>query len=276
MASFTLALGAGAALSGTASPGSFYFNDNNRSWYDIIEASEEARTTRILRMTDAEWREEGIRMIRAWQGQDISICVAYLERMDIERASYATRAEQPNPAPRQRTEFDNDFALWREMIEEPAKFGDDIVEWLALDAKLSQGAGRWRLGAYWTQRQLDEDTAEAALMAPWRSLYSRLAKEAAYTGERRWVQRDIKRIVNRIRNAVLTIQAAARGHLVRSRMPFRDCCMCLSHRICPLKTSVGMMCRACAEQGPYVDITGPLSDEWNWFRSDYEDLTRRN
>jgi hypothetical protein len=43
--------------------------------------------------------------------------------------------------------------------------------------------------------------------------------------------------------------------------------MCLSHRICPLRTPVGMMCRACQEQGPYEDITGPVADEWNWFRA---------
>jgi hypothetical protein len=50
--------------------------------------------------------------------------------------------------------------------------------------------------------------------------------------------------------------------------------MCLSHRICPLETDVGMMCRTCAEQGPHEDITGPVADPWNWFRADYVDLAQ--
>jgi hypothetical protein len=48
--------------------------------------------------------------------------------------------------------------------------------------------------------------------------------------------------------------------------------MCLSHRICPLQTGAGMMCRSCQEQGPYEDITGPVADEWNWFRAEGVDL----
>jgi len=243
MAYYTIALGAGAAQSGTASPGSFY----GRSWYDIIEAEEEKEEMRILKMSDAEWKAERVRMIRSWQGREVKPCLAFLERMDRKRAE--TGKPQPRPVPRQKTVFEVEFALWKEMIEEPAKFGDDITEWLALDAKLRQGAGRWRLAAYWTERQMEVDEAEEALVAPWRNLYSQLAKEAAIAGEQRWIRRDVKRIVSRIRNAAVTIQAAVRGHLVRSGAPFRDCCLCLSHRICPVQTSLGMMCRTCAAHG---------------------------
>ena len=93
--------------------------------------------------------------------------------------------------------------------------------------------------------------------------------------QREWFRRDIKRLVLRRRNALLLIQAVVRGHLVRSRVTFRDCCMCLSHRISPLKTDVGMMCSECAEQGPHEDITGPVADPWNWFRADFTDDRKR-
>jgi hypothetical protein len=49
--------------------------------------------------------------------------------------------------------------------------------------------------------------------------------------------------------------------------------MCLSHTICPFRTDAGLICRECQEQGPYVDITGPLSDPWAEFRGDTEPYT---
>jgi hypothetical protein len=48
--------------------------------------------------------------------------------------------------------------------------------------------------------------------------------------------------------------------------------MCLSHRISPLQTDVGMMCRGCAAQGPYDEETGPIADPWSEFRADYVDM----
>ena len=262
MASFTtLALGAGTARSGMTSPGS--------SWYDIVVEEEE----RVVRMTDAQWMEEQKRMIRSWRGRDMRQCLAEIRRIERDRVSYANRSQAPAVTRPQKTQVQLDFELWREMVEEPAKFGDDITDWLELDAKLRQSPGRWRLDAYWLERQLEVEAREEALVAPWRNLYNQVAKEAAVAGAQAWAKRDVKRIVNRIRKAIVTIQAAVRGHITRNRLPYRDCCMCLSHRICPLRTSVGMMCRECAAQGPYTDITGPLDDGWNWFRAEYTDLS---
>jgi hypothetical protein len=273
MASYnTLALGAGAAHSGTASPGSFFVNDT-RSWYDIIVEQEAREEARLLSMSAADWRAEGTRILRTWRGKTIQPCIDYLNRIERMRATVNSRPAVTAPAAvRPRTEFDLDFAIWKDMIEEPAKYGDDICEWLALNEKLTQGSGRWRLNAYWLQVEAEQKAKEEALVAPWRTLYSSIAKEAAFAGERAWIRRDIKRLVDRVRNSVVKIQAAVRGHLVRTKQPFRDCCMCLSHRVCPLKTDAGMMCRECARQGPYEDITGPLDDGWNWFRADFVDL----
>lgn len=273
MASFTHALGAGAAHSGTASPGSFI--TDSRPWYDIIVEQEAREEARLLSMSAADWQAEARRILRTWRGKTVQPCIDYLNRIDRMRATVNSRSAPVAAVPRRRTEFDVDFAIWKDMIEESAKYGDDIIEWLALDEKLTRGAGRWRLNAYWLQVEAEQKAKEDALVAPWRKLYSSIAKEAAVAGEKAWIRRDIKRLVNRIRNAVVTIQAAVRGHLVRNKQPFRDCCMCLSHRICPLKTDAGMMCRECARQGPYEDITGPLDDGWNWFRADFVDMTAR-
>ena len=245
-----------------------------RSWADIVEEEE----SRLLHLTQAQWAAERTRILNTWRGGDIRSCLAHLDRIERQRASHAAWLARPQPAVvhHQRSQFDVDFSLWKEMIEEPAKFGEDITEWLELDAKLSQGPGRWRLGAYWSQLQAVEDAKEAALAAPWRALYSQAATEAALVCEQRWIRRDIARIVGRIRWAITTIQAAVRGHQTRTRLRIGDCCMCLAHRICPLLTDVGMMCRECAAEGPHVDRTGPLDDGWNWFRADYVDLTRRS
>lgn len=261
------------------------FTTSTRSWYDIIAEEENRTATRLLRLTAAEWKEEGNRILRAWRGRDIRPCIAYLNQVDRQRAAYAAEAVRPVPVVvrHPRSEFDVDFAIWKDMIEEPAKYGDDICEWLALDEKLTRGSGRWRLGAYWSQLQAEEEAAVEALVAPWRALYSQIAKEAAVAGERAWVNRDIKRHVARFRaetlaretrrhDAATVIATAVRGHQVRNKAAFRDCCMCLSHRISPLKTDVGMMCRGCAEQGPYEEETAGLEDAWNWFRADYVDL----
>jgi hypothetical protein len=243
---------------------------------------DDRQATRLLRLSAAEWKEEGMRMIRAFRGRDVRPLLAYLDRVDRERAAYAAKEAQV-VVRRPRTEFEVDFAIWKDMIEEPAKYGDDICEWLALNEKLTHGSGRWRLAAHWTELQAAEDAKAEALVAPWRDLYSQCAKEAAVAGERAWIRRDIQRHVARFRaetlvretlwnNAAACIQAAVRGHQVRTASPYLNCCMCLSHRICPLKTDVGMMCRSCAEQGPYDEETGPIADPWSEFRADYVDL----
>lgn len=249
---------------------------NYRLWSDIIEEEEQRDEAYVLALSWDEWTFERVRRIREWRGKDILARIAALDRLERLRLSHGAASAQPAVVPRQPSEFDEEFSLWKEMIENPSKFGDDITDWLALDAKLSQGPGRWRLGAYWHQLQEEEDKKEEALSVPWRKLYSQIVPEAAYAGQRAWIRRDIARITGRIRRSVVRIQSAVRGHLVRSRFWFGDCCMCLAHRICPLLTDVGFMCRECARQGPYVDETGPLEDGWNWSRADYTDLARRN
>jgi hypothetical protein len=215
----------------------------NMNWSDIMAAEEEAQTNVHIRMSAAEWKEEGKRIIRSWpRNRDLRECLSYLDRIDAARAAGPVAA--PAPVARQpRTEFDIDFAIWRDMVECPSKYGDDICEWLELNEKLTNGPGRWRLGAFWDRMQTEQDAKD------------RLRAEM----EEDWNQQK----------AATVIAAAVRGHQARTKQPFRDCCMCLSHRISPLETDVGHMCRGCAEQGPYTEETGPLADPWSEFRADY-------
>lgn len=137
------------------------------------------------------------------------------------------------------------LALWKDMADEPGKYGDDIDSWLALDAELSESPGYWRMGAYWVakQQQLDWERLRAMLWNAWDAYLMRKEK------------------------MVIRIQAAVRGHLARHRLPWRDCCMCLAHHISPIRTDVGFMCNMCFSDGPMTDLIG-MDDPWDWFRGE--------
>jgi hypothetical protein len=173
------------------------------------------------------------------------------------------------PAEVAATPLERDYQLWLDMVENPSQYGDDIVEWLDLNDELMSTRKSWKIERYWRKESAKEADRIAVEQAKWKKVYSAASAEAASLGMRRWIRRDIQACVRKFRGSAVKIQAAVRGHQARTQLPIRDCCMCLAHRICPLKTAVGFMCRDCAEQGPYVDITGPLSDPWNDFRADY-------
>ncbi len=243
--------------------GPFENTHSMSSWYDVMAAEDERQTMRVVRMSPGDWNNEATRMLRtARPGQIVNVLAAIMA-LDAQRVS-AGQAVAPAPL----SQDDLDWRVWCDMVEAPEKYGADIVEWLELDARVSAT----RAQAYWLQREQDRADEEANAQVPWRDLYLQVAKAAAEKGEREWFRRDIKRLVLRRRKALMCIQSVVRGHLVRNRVEHMDCCMCLSHRVCPLKTDVGMMCRDCAEQGPHEDITGPVADPWNWFRADYTDL----
>jgi len=137
------------------------------------------------------------------------------------------------------------YSVWKDMIEEPWKYGDDIGDWLALDAELRGEEGRWRLDAYWgrEQQRINWERLEAMLWKAWNDYLARKEK------------------------AVVRIQSAVRGHLVRNRIPWRNCAMCLAHHVSPIRTTVGFMCRKCSCDGPFVDLIG-MDDPWEWFRAE--------
>lgn len=142
---------------------------------------------------------------------------------------------------------ESSFALWKDMVEDPSKYGDDIEDWLALDDELRAGPGRWRIDAYWRREQQAVDWAnlEHLLQMAWHKFLTRKERFAT------------------------RIQALWRGHSVRQRIPWRDCCMCLAHHTSPIEIDVGYMCRKCSQDGPYVDLIG-MDDPWDWYRAERE------
>ena len=244
------------------------------SWSTVCETEEDRIRQRILRLSPDAWRSEVTQMMRRTHPNQLLKTLAFVREMDVLRAAPCVAPASPFQK-EPRTSEEVDWNLWQDMVEDPAKYGDDIVEWLELDEKLRAGPKRWRVAAYWLCKEQEKVAKEEALRAPYKELYSEIAKEAAAKGMQQWLRRDVARFTTRLRNAVVTIQAAVRGHLVRSNSPFLNCCMCLAHTVCPLETDHGMMCRACAEQGPHEDITGPVADPWNWSRADYVDLAAK-
>ena len=162
--------------------------------------------------------------------------------------------------------------LYMDMADEPWKYEDDLLDvWEPLDEQLRATCPE-RVESYWRARDAREKADKAreeAVEMQRRKVFLPIARGAAAKGMARWINRDIKAIVAKFRNAAVKIQALARGYLTRCRDPHQDCCMCLSHRICPLKTKVGYMCRDCGNAGPLNDVVE--GDDWNWFRADYVD-----
>lgn len=236
MASTTHTLGGGAANRGTAAPGS-------------------------SKQVQGRWRVAAATYdTRSWG--DIATGLTAIPRREPEVV--------------QVTPLERDFQLWLDMVENPCQYGDDIIEWLDLNGELMATRKAWKIESYWRKVAALEADRIAVDQAKWRNVFAPIATQAAVAGARRWVERDIRACVRKFRGSAVKIQAAVRGHQVRTQLPIRDCCMCLAHRISPFKTDVGYMCRECADQGPYVDITGPLSDPWSDFRGDFNYERRLN
>jgi hypothetical protein len=169
------------------------------------------------------------------------------------------------------------MALYADMADATWKYSyEDMFEWLELDEKLRAGPERADVEAYWADREALQKAEQARVEERYkteldgrRAAFTQISKEAAKLGMKRWVERDIKRVLNRFKSSATKIQALVRGYQARCKNPHMDCCMCLSHRISPLKTNVGYMCRDCAEVGPYEDLVE--EDPWNWHRAEYVD-----
>lgn len=169
------------------------------------------------------------------------------------------------------TDLERAFRVYRDMADEPAKYGDDIHEWLELDESLRASRKNWSVERYWSDREEAIENKIKEEQKTWRSVFTPVARETALVAGKRRIAKDIRKTRAMFNNAAIRIQALVRGYQVRCANPCLDCCMCLAHCFAPLKTDVGFMCRECAKQGPYAEIVE--DDPWNWFRSDYIDVT---
>jgi hypothetical protein len=164
------------------------------------------------------------------------------------------------------------MSLYTDMADEPWKYEDDILEvWEPLDEQLRETDSE-RVEAYWRNRDVREKAEQERVQRAEtlrRRAFLPVAREAAMHGARRWIDYEIRTFLSQMRKGATTIQALVRGYQTRCKNPHLDCCMCLSHRISPLRTKVGYMCRDCGNAGPFTDdVEG---DGWGWFRAEYVD-----
>jgi IQ calmodulin-binding motif len=146
-------------------------------------------------------------------------------------------------------ELQTEFNVWRDIADEPHKYGDDDLEmWMELDEKLKVSEKRWRIAGYWGLREQEINQKLEDEQAVWKETFTPIAREAAKKAMKRWVDRDVDNFIRKVKqgNAAIKIQATVRGFLVRKGK--QDCCMCLSHRFSPIETSSGYMCVTCAAE----------------------------
>lgn len=174
----------------------------NISWGDWMLEVDNRKKNYYLDLPTEQW-EAGVKTyLRNYKG-DLRSAVAWVERVQTQRAARA----KPEVVKREPlSELDLTFNVWKDMVEEPWKYGDnDWEEWLEMDAQLWRSSKRWRLAAFWQKRQDENDLA-----------------------------------------LVTRIQAAWKGHALRNSHPQLNCGKCLAHTPCRYKDNGVYLCYDCA------------------------------
>lgn len=184
-------------------------------------------------MSNAEWQAKSCAYIRSTPPRERKAAVMWAEDIDRRRAQLArtrryevVQAPQP-PQPRE----PRDDRLYRDMADEPWKYGDDVVQWADLKVNPTN-----RL-VYWTERQAQAEIAEAKL----RTL------------------------------SATRIQALVRGYQARCKDPHQDCAHCLSHRISAVWFNDEWICSECMRDLSDEHEREEADDPENVAGSDLED-----
>jgi hypothetical protein len=224
-------------------------------WGDFVYQREYAQKMHYILMPQDKW-ESGAAGHLAAHPHNWAVH-QWIARTQAERLEYQQRASQrvvvEMPDADELT-----FRVWKDMIEEPYKYGDDITEWLDLDEEVMRGPKRWRAGAYWQKRE-DEYLAKE-----WQRVLGLLAK-AAWEQQRMYEEQIAAEIA--YENAMATrIQALWRGYSTRVRQTWRDCAKCLKHGICVETLDEEHVCRCCYGEAHPVedDVVTPVEDRDIW------------
>ena len=196
----------------------------NIRWGDWMLAEDNRRKDQYLNLSDTEWEQMVKNHLRNFKG-DIRSALNWVER--IQHARIARAAAKAEERPREKpSELDITFRLWKDMIEEPWKYGDeDWPQWLEMDTELRNSKKRWRVAAFWQKKQDEAD-------------------EAAY--------------IQLLEDMATRIQAAWRGHQLRDTHPQLNCSMCLAH-----KPSKYLNCKTCVCHECMVEMEETLP-ECHW------------
>ena len=183
---------------------------------------DEQRKNHFVNLSNAEW-ETGVKSyLRNFKG-DIKSAIAWVDSVQAQRAK--ARMATSVPAPIKSSLLDITFRAWKDMVEEPWKYGDDAwAEWLEMDDELWKSPSRWRLAAFWQkkQNQMDEESHKALVQ---------MLENVRIAFDNRMATR---------------IQSAWRGHRLRDDHPQLNCGECLVHVPCRYKDRGVYLCWDCA------------------------------
>lgn len=169
----------------------------------------------VLTMSDADWWVYLRDYINTFRGEIIKALI-WVDTIDKMRQRRKCRSDVCQILSDPEEEKLN---LWRDMVTEPEKYGDDIVEVLELEKELMEGPKRWRVAAFWHRLQAESDLME------------------------------LKRIGT---DSAVKIQAAWRGHQVRDTQEKLNCGCCLARKISPYRSGNMWVCYDCAEEADWV------------------------
>lgn len=208
------------------------------SWGDWMIEDDNKRRDYFLNISDAEWKvvverhlaahKDNVRPALAWVERIQRIRVARAESRAMDAVMVAQREKK--------TELDMTFNVWKDMIEEPWRYGDnDWAGWLEMDDQLRNSSKRWRVDAFWQKKQ-DEADEES------RKAFIQMLVDAKSAFDNRMATR---------------IQAAWRGHQLRDTHPQLNCGECLVRTACRYKDNGVYLCNSCAFHWPNDEDRAP-------------------
>lgn len=185
--------------------------DTNATWYDIMVPRN--ADDRYTEMEEADWSEFKNELYVNTKGSLLGV-IGWVEHISKLRALKSAPKKQAEDMP----SYWGEYRMWLDMVNEPEKYGDDIVEFTELDEKLAVSNARWRLNAEWLRKDADLIAEEE----------SRMVVEAA-----------------------VMMQALFRGHRARIHIGERfNCGMCLKHQPCFNENKGVWMCDSCYQWQP--------------------------
>jgi hypothetical protein len=197
----------------------------NISWGDWMVAEDVRRKEFYLNLSNEEWQTVAKNHLRSFIG-DIRAAMAWVARVQGDRDARA-KAQAEARTPDIPTALDITFRAWKDMVEEPWKYGDDEWEdWFAMDEELWNSPKRWRVAAFWQEKQDAIDAVE-------RAAFRQMLVDAQARFEHRMATR---------------IQAAWRGHELRDTHKQLNCGLCLAQRHCRFKEDGIFICNDCADE----------------------------
>lgn len=195
----------------------------SRKWGDMLLEEE----NHFNYMAEEEWLQY-VQMELNHPVIRVAVLEEVLERQQ-QRSEYKkfvmwiTRDSGPVPIPRAKQDLQ--FRLWKDMITESAKYGDDMESLPELEERVNK--------TYWSP-EVQKHYEKQALLEKVRELVEKFKAE-----------------YEQKKNAAIRIQALYRGHKCRNSTVcrFRDCCHCLAHTICPLQVGWRYwVCKDCVRE----------------------------